>query len=268
MPSATTATVATFAAGTVLDLYAADQAADAANAQAALNADALRVNAEIHDKNANLFLQQGMFENQIAQANAAALRMTAKQTKAMGALNAFLQTEVAGSKARQLRRDMQDILGAQEVAFAKAGVTPEGTPEIVIHDTAAEIELDAQILEWEGKVGATQSLLAAKFKSDQLEAQAQIHELIGQSSLILAQQKAEIAQFQATQARRHAENVEQVGSAQASSIMTNAIANAGINATVFAVDTGLFDAALGGGVPTLGGTYSGGIGSTGGYAVL
>lgn len=46
----------------------------------------------------------------------------------------------AVAEARRIRRAGNRIVGAQTVAFAKAGVTGQGTPQDVMNDSLAEIE--------------------------------------------------------------------------------------------------------------------------------
>jgi hypothetical protein len=54
------------------------------------------------------------------------------------------------AEAKRRRQEIRKLLGVQGALYGKAGVTFEGSPLLVMADTAAEGELDARLIEYEG----------------------------------------------------------------------------------------------------------------------
>jgi len=64
--------------------------------------------------------------------------------------NAKAAKAVAEAEAARKRRETQRLLRRQRAVYGKAGVTFEGSPLLVMEDTAAEGELDALLIEYRG----------------------------------------------------------------------------------------------------------------------
>ena len=58
--------------------------------------------------------------------------------------------DTADIEASRKRRETQKLLGKQRALYGKAGVTFEGSPLELMEETAAEGELDAMMIQWEG----------------------------------------------------------------------------------------------------------------------
>lgn len=67
--------------------------------------------------------------------------------------NADAATQAANFETEAERRRQMRLFGAQRAAYGKAGVTMEGTPLDVVGDTAAEGELDALAILYQGQLG-------------------------------------------------------------------------------------------------------------------
>lgn len=63
--------------------------------------------------------------------------------------------------ANQHRRRAKLLNSAQQAAIAGSGVTPEGSPLIVMADSAAEAEYDAQLIRYGGEINASQAMSQA-----------------------------------------------------------------------------------------------------------
>ena len=89
-----------------------------------------------------------------AQQQASAARAAGKYNQRL-AENQALQARYAGEQAARTQRERgRRILGMQRSIAAGAGVTPEGSPLLVMMDTAAESELEAQKALYTGQVQA------------------------------------------------------------------------------------------------------------------
>jgi len=64
--------------------------------------------------------------------------------------NAKTAKAVAEVEAARKRRETQRLSSRQRALYGKAGVTFEGSPLLVMEDTAAEGELDALLIEYRG----------------------------------------------------------------------------------------------------------------------
>jgi len=63
-------------------------------------------------------------------------------------------TKVAGYEANLQRKQTEELLGRQRASYGKAGVTTEGSPLLLMAETAAEGEMEASMIEWGGKTKA------------------------------------------------------------------------------------------------------------------
>ena len=88
--------------------------------------------------------QQGQAQQDMAEYNAAVARNNA--------LAVQYQAEV---DARNERKRISKLLATQRMLYGKAGVTLEGTPLLVMEETAREGEKEAQMIEYAGRVGAS-----------------------------------------------------------------------------------------------------------------
>lgn len=68
---------------------------------------------------------------------------------------AGVSRETAGIEEAKLRRSAERFKGKQRALYAKAGVTFEGSPLLVLADTAAEAEMDALAIRYAGETRAT-----------------------------------------------------------------------------------------------------------------
>ncbi len=65
--------------------------------------------------------------------------------------NARTARREAAFEEDRAREQARRLLAAQRVGYAKAGVTPEGSPLEVAADTAAQQEIDALAIRWGGR---------------------------------------------------------------------------------------------------------------------
>lgn len=79
--------------------------------------------------------------------------------------------EATEYEAGKMAREGERIKGAQRTAFAKGGVSIEGTPGAVMEDTAREINLDIAAIRHKGRTAA-----------NKMEAQAYIDEIKGKQA--------------------------------------------------------------------------------------
>lgn len=229
---------------------AGDAQADAIRANAEATAFALDQNADILDANAELQLLQGQANASVANANAAALENTAAATRKVGKINAIIQTQSARTYAERARRLGQKVIQDQRVAYAKAGVQQtSGTPVTKIADTAAEIELEAQLIEYEGRIGAVDALLQSGLQAYSLEQQAAVQRVVASNSLALASAQASVTTMEANQLRERADVTLSTGGTAANSASTIGTINA-IQTGVNAGASFLTQTSLGAGQPT------------------
>jgi len=67
---------------------------------------------------------------------------------------AGVSRETAAYEEKRLRRGAERFKGKQRALYAKAGVTFEGSPLLVLADTAAEAEMDALAIRYGGETRA------------------------------------------------------------------------------------------------------------------
>lgn len=91
------------------------------------------------------------------QQQAAANRYNARVAENAAAAS---RQQAAVEVARQRRR-VNLLMGSQRAATAGSGVTAEGSPLLVMSDTAAQGEYDAELIRYGGEVGATQDFAQA-----------------------------------------------------------------------------------------------------------
>lgn len=77
----------------------------------------------------------------------------AEHNKQIAENNARAMQEMAAVQARQERNRTMRLLAKQRMLFGKAGVTPEGTPLLVMEETAREGEKEALMIEYSGRIG-------------------------------------------------------------------------------------------------------------------
>lgn len=114
-----------------------------------------------------------------------------KDQRAMNEYNAILDLREAGeildAKGVQEARHRtagERLKARQRVAFAKAGVTKEGTPMDTLEETAIQIETDALTIRRSGQIGARN-----------LTASAVLQRMAGRSALTRGRRKARASQF-------------------------------------------------------------------------
>jgi hypothetical protein len=88
-------------------------------------------------------IQQGKEQQQWSEYNAAVAERDAASAK-----------QSAEYEAGQKRKETQKLLGRQRALYGKAGVTLEGSPLLMMEETASEGEIDALMIEREGKLRA------------------------------------------------------------------------------------------------------------------
>ena len=86
--------------------------------------------------------QQGQAQEDMGDYNADVARNDALAVK--------YQSEV---DARNERKRIRRLMSTQRMLFGKAGVTLEGTPLLVMEETAREGEKEAQMIEYAGRIG-------------------------------------------------------------------------------------------------------------------
>jgi hypothetical protein len=120
-------------------------------------------------------LQQGRQQQQFHNYNAAVNRQKAELTKQAGELS-----------VARLRREKRRFGAKQQAAFAKAGVRLTGSPLQVLADSAAELELDIMIEDYNTRI----AILSAQSSAD-LDVirgqQARTASFIGAGSTLLTQ---------------------------------------------------------------------------------
>jgi len=83
---------------------------------------------------------------------------------------------VAAYEEGRHRRAGEKFKAEQRVAYAHAGVTPEGSPMDILESTAINLEEDAQIIRMGGQIGASE-----------LTTSAQMRKIAGRSALLKGQ---------------------------------------------------------------------------------
>lgn len=107
----------------------------------------------------------------VAQGNAAAA--TAKYNEAVEQQRAQQARDVAGVQAGQIQRQTQSQIGQQEAAYAAGGVELQGSPLLVMSDTASQGALKAALTTWQGQTEAAADLNQAALDSAQGQAAQQ-----------------------------------------------------------------------------------------------
>lgn len=72
--------------------------------------------------------------------------------------NATLSREQSINDADRIRQINRRLVGAQKAAYAKSGVTLEGTPDDVIYDSSLQGELDALLTSYKGDIEASRAM--------------------------------------------------------------------------------------------------------------
>ena len=132
------------AAGTGLSFFGQQQQASAAESMAnynyALEQQQARMNAQISAMQNNLALQSAQLKSQAAQSgyDATMAQATAYEQQANR-----VEME-AREQAKRMREENDRALSQQRAAYGKAGVTSEGTPLMVMAETAGALELAVQ----------------------------------------------------------------------------------------------------------------------------
>ena len=88
-------------------------------------------------------VEQGKSQNEWSQYNAAVAER-----------DAVAAQQSAEYDASQKRKETEKLLGRQRALYGKAGVTLEGSPLLLMEETASQGELDALMIEREGKLKA------------------------------------------------------------------------------------------------------------------
>ena len=88
-------------------------------------------------------IQQGKDQKKWYEYNAAVAERDAEEAR-----------KIAEYEAEQTRKEGQKLLSAQQARYASSGVTFEGSPLLLMEETAKEIELDALMTERTGEVTA------------------------------------------------------------------------------------------------------------------
>lgn len=105
-------------------------------------------------------LKAGSDEETAGDYNAAVARQSAVATE-----------EKTAFEVEAHREKVRKLLSSQRAAFAVAGVDMEGSPLLVLEDTAAQGELDAKAIQYSGDVEASQK-----------RSQAELYELQGKNA--------------------------------------------------------------------------------------
>jgi hypothetical protein len=143
-----------------ISYYGQQQQADTASRMASYNAAIQRQNADV---------QARMAQYQ------ATVNASAANAEAQGRLNnaASLTNQVAGveaqqrEKVRRMREDQERQLAVQRGKFAKAGVVNEGSPLVVLADTARLTELNIQDAAYESELERRSLLRSAEMEKFQ-----------------------------------------------------------------------------------------------------
>lgn len=142
------------AASTGVNMYSQQQAAENSERMAAYNAAIQRNNADLQTRMAQ---QQAAVEQQVAMA-----QYDAQQKNAAALANQADGIEAQGrEKVRRLREEQERALAQQRARFAKAGVVNEGSPLVVLADTARLTELNVQDSAYETEMNRDEMLRKA-----------------------------------------------------------------------------------------------------------
>ena len=78
--------------------------------------------------------------------------------------NADIARREAQLKAHQVRKEKVQMIGKQRAMIGGSGVTAEGSPLLLLSDTATEYEYDAALETWRGETKAQQFKQKAKYQ--------------------------------------------------------------------------------------------------------
>lgn len=76
--------------------------------------------------------------------------------------NAALSREQSITDADRIRQINRRLVGSQKAAYAKSGVTLEGTPDDVIYDSSLQGEMDALLTQYKGDIEASRSMYQSR----------------------------------------------------------------------------------------------------------
>jgi len=132
------------AVGTGMAVYGQMQQASNAQRMAAYNASVQQQNANLNYQLATRQAQMGLQASQF-NAGIAAAQSQAQLNNAKSLENAALTAEAQGrERARRLRAESEKFQAIQRGRMARAGVAAEGTPLVVLAETAKLADLNAQ----------------------------------------------------------------------------------------------------------------------------
>lgn len=194
--------IAASAVGTGMSMYSQQQQAQTQERMAAYNAAVQRQNADVQARmaqyQAGVNQQVAMAQYDAQQKNAAALENQARGVEAQGR-----------EQARRMREEQERMLAMQRAKFAKAGVVNEGSPLVVLAESAGLGELNIQDAAYETDLRRTELL----HKAEQERFQAGFSLL----DAGLEGYKSRIADVQRRMAYREADMTRLAGNAQAAS---------------------------------------------------
>lgn len=154
------ASLATAAVGTGVALYGQAQAAKTAKKVGEYNAGVAEQNAAIAEQNAKQIAEASEYNAKVLEVQALQGEMDAREN------------------IRRKRLENSRYSSAQRARFAKAGVTEEGSPLIVMSETAALLEMDAQEVNRQAQIeaarlraGAAETRRTGLFQADQARQQ-------------------------------------------------------------------------------------------------
>ncbi len=213
------AAVVTSAVGTGMSMYSQQQAAETAERQGAYNAAVQRNNADIQARmaqyQAGIDQQVAMAQYDAQQKNADAIAGQANAIEAQGR-----------EQARRQREEQERMLAVQRGKYAKAGLVNEGSPLVVLADTARLTELNIQDAAYEADLNRSETLRKAE-----LERYQSGFSLLDAS---LADYRGKAADVSRRMAYRQADLAALAGGAQAAGLRSSASASliSGIGSTV------------------------------------
>ncbi len=149
------ASAAVSLAGTGISAYSQQQQAENSERMAAYNAAVLRNNADLQTRMAQ---QQAAVNQQVAMA-----QYDAQQKNAAALANQAEGVEAQGrEQARRMREEQERVLSLQRARTAKSGLVNEGSPLVVLADTARLTELNIQDTAYETNLKRTDLLYKAE----------------------------------------------------------------------------------------------------------
>ena len=135
--SSLAASVAATAAGAGLSMYSQQQQAKTASAIADYNYDIERQNAEVQSRMAQ---QQALWRQQAAQ-----VQYQQQQNNAIAYdQQAQAVEQQAQEKIRRMREEADRTMATKRAAYAKSGITTEGSPIVVLAEAGGLLELGQQ----------------------------------------------------------------------------------------------------------------------------